>query len=167
MEAVAREAGLVKPVLYNAFAGIAPLLDALLQREARRATDALAIALGPEPEHRAPDTTLRWWLDSLTRAIADDPAPWRLILLSPEETPPVVRDRVERGRAFALGRAQQLTVGFLEQRGLSGEVDAELLAHSLLAAAEHAANLLVRDPAAYPPERLMAFVDSLLGLTPS
>ncbi|HWI06822.1 MAG TPA: helix-turn-helix domain-containing protein, partial [Solirubrobacteraceae bacterium] len=49
MEAVAREAGLSKPVVYNAFPGRTALLSALLAREEGRALGALAEAMPPRP----------------------------------------------------------------------------------------------------------------------
>jgi AcrR family transcriptional regulator len=163
MEAIAREANLAKPVLYNAYPGLAPLLAALLEREQARALKALADAMPPHMAGEDPGTLLLEWLESLAQTIVSNSRPWRLILTPPENTPKVVRDRVETGRAFALGQVRA-ALGAMLKRRPSLELDPDLSAEMVLAMAEHAARLLIRDRDTYPPERLVTYARSLLEM---
>jgi AcrR family transcriptional regulator len=162
VEAIAREADLAKPVVYKAYPGREPLLRALLEREQARAFATLARAVPAEPEGSGPRAMLLAWLGNLARAISENPRPWRLMFLPPEGTPPLVRKYVQRGRDLALEQAKALVGALLDERPELASVDRELAARTFLAAAEHAAGLLIRDPGEYPPERLVAFVASLL-----
>ena len=162
MEAIARDAGLSKPVVYNAYPGRGPLLQALLEREEARAFKALADAMPPRVADADPIAAFLVWLGSLARSIAENPVPWRLMLMPSGETPEVVREHVDRGRAFALAQAQSLIEGLLAQRRSAASIDPELAAHSVLAMSEQAAKLMLSDPDEYPPERLVAFAESVL-----
>jgi AcrR family transcriptional regulator len=160
MEAVAREANLAKPVVYNAYPGRAALLSGLLEREERRAFRALAEAIGPT--ERDPAAALLTWLRGVAEAIAAAPSAWRLMLLPAGETPDVVRQRVERGRAVALEQTRTFVRSLLAQRPELGVLDETLTAHALLAACEQAAKLMIADPARYPPGRLVQYAENLL-----
>ena len=160
MEAVAREANLAKPVVYNAYPGRAALLSALLEREERRAFRALAGAV--QPTERDPAAALLAWVRAVADAIAADPAAWRLMLLPADETPDVVRQRVQRGRELALVQARSFTRSLLAQHPGLSALDEDLTAHALLAACEEAARLMIADPLRYPPDRLVTYAQNLL-----
>jgi AcrR family transcriptional regulator len=162
MEAIAREAGLAKPVVYNAYPGRGPLLQALLKREEARAFKALADAMPPRVADADPNAALLAWLGSLAASIAGNRSAWRLILMPAGETPDVVREHVDRGRAFALTQAQSLIEGLLAQRPSMASIDRQLAAHSVLAMGEQAARLMLSDPDEYTPDRLVAFAEDLL-----
>ena len=160
MEAIAREAGLAKPVVYNAYPGRGALLEALLERERARGLSTLAAAMPDAPGGDAAETLL-FWLRSLAEAIGDDPETWRLILIPPAETPAVVREQVQAGRDFALAQLRTLVDEMLAERADSA-LDPELLARTLIAAAEHCVQLLIDDPRAYAPERLLGFAEAMI-----
>ncbi|MGH9011156.1 MAG: TetR/AcrR family transcriptional regulator [Acidimicrobiia bacterium] len=160
MEADAREDNLAKPVVYNAYPGRAALLSALLEREERRAFRTLAEAI--RPSEGDPAAALLAWLRGVADAIAANPTAWRLMLLPADETPDVVRRRVQRGREVALEQARSLTRSLLAQRPALCALDEELTAHALLAACEQAAKLMIADPGRYPPERLVRYAEHLL-----
>lgn len=162
MEAIAREAGLAKPVVYNAYPGRRPLLEALLSREEARAFKALADAMPPRDAGADPAAGLLAWLGSLARAIAANPGPWRLMLIPAGETPDVVREHVDRGRAVALAQAESLINEVLAARPAMAALDRRLAAHSVLAMGEQAARLLIADPHEFPPERLVGFAEDVL-----
>jgi AcrR family transcriptional regulator len=162
MDAIAREANIAKPVVYNAYAGRAALLHALLEREERRGLGALAEAMPPQPVDADPAETFITWLRSLAETIASSPDTWRLILLPPDGTPEEVRDRVQAGRDFALAQAQALATSLLEGRRGSAEIDPEMLGHSLFAVCEHGARLMLTEPDRFPPERMVQFARDLL-----
>ena len=154
MEAIAREADLAKPVLYNAYPNLGRVLAALLEREQARGLRALAEAMPPAEVKRDPAALLLGWLERLAETIAASPDEWRLILTPPEGTPEVVRDRVQAGRALAVAQVGIVLAPLIER---NSPLDGDLAAELLVAAAEHAAKLMIADPEQYPPERLVSF----------
>jgi AcrR family transcriptional regulator len=159
MDAIAREADIAKPVVYNCFPGRRALLHALLDREERRGLEVLAEAMPPNALAKPAAEVLIEWIRNMANAIAAEPPSWRLILLPPDGTPEEVRERVHAGRAFALAQAQALIAGLFGERAGAG-LDPELLSHSLFAVCENGARLLLEDPDRYPPERLIAYAES-------
>ena len=136
------------------------LLSALLEREEQRAFRTLAAAA--PPANADPVAALLAWLRVVADAIAANPAPWRLVLLPADETPVVVRQRVQRGRDVALQQTRSLIGALLARRPSLAALDEELTAHALLAACEQAARLMVADPDRYPPDRLVRYAETLL-----
>src|SRR3954471_24672159 len=76
IEAVARAAGITRPIVYAHFSDLNGLLEALVARESRRALELLAVAL---PADLAGDLlgALRGYL----AAVRSDPDTWRLVLM--------------------------------------------------------------------------------------
>jgi AcrR family transcriptional regulator len=147
IEAVARAAGITRPIVYTHFSDLTGLLEALVARESLRALDQLTAAL---PADLAGDllAALRGYL----AAIRADPDTWRLVLMPQEGAPGVLHENIARGRAAIVARlAESLSPG--PSRGLP---DAELTAHMLSAYADEAARLTLTDPERYPPERILA-----------
>jgi len=91
MEGVAREADLAKTVVYDTFGNREELMRALLEREQERALSSLAAAMPEPPLPEDPREVLTRSLVTLLTAVREHPETWRLILLPPEGTPPVVR----------------------------------------------------------------------------
>jgi AcrR family transcriptional regulator len=162
MEAVARETGVAKPVVYDNFGGRGELLRALLEREERRAIVQLAEVVPQLPTDDDPDHVLRESADRFLEAVADSPDRWRLILMPVDGTPEIVREHVERGRSALLEQVQALLVWGIEARGGPSGLDAEIAARALLALGEHGARLVLTDPAQYTRERLVEFLEVLL-----
>jgi AcrR family transcriptional regulator len=162
IEAIAREAGITRPVVYAHFEDLDALLEAMLEREAVRALGQLAAIMPGElplggDRRRALLDSLRGYLE----AIRADPVTWRLVLMPPEGAPQVLRDQIERGRE-AIIATLATTVG----PGLSPErpsPDPQLTARLLSALSDEAARLLLTDPEQYPLERLMTHAEWLLG----
>jgi AcrR family transcriptional regulator len=141
MEAVAREIGVTKPVIYDAFDNRGELLRALLERE-----ELLAGALG-----------------AFLEAVRDQPERWRLILLPVEGTPEVVRQHVDEGRRQILERLEELVKWGVKARGGPQWSDSELVARAIVGVGEETARLVLTDPDRFPPERFVAAVRGLLG----
>lgn len=161
MEAVAREAGIAKTVVYSAFADRDELLGALLEREQERAISAVAAAIPSSAADTPPLELIRASLLRYLEAVARDPGTWRLILLPVDGTPPSVRETVEghreRFRAELEGVAGWMLDGFD-----AGHLDTELLAHLVLGSAEQLARLTLADAQRYSPQRLAGFVTDLV-----
>src|SRR3954454_7545759 len=74
IEAVARAAGITRPIVYGHLQGLGGLLDSLVQRESRRALVQL-------PETYA---DLHGALEAYLAAVRTDPDTWRLVLMPQE-----------------------------------------------------------------------------------
>lgn len=162
VEAIAREAGVSKTVVYDTYGGLDQLLQALLEREERGALRSLAEAAPVLPEGADPAESVLAWAMSLAQAITANPVTWRLMLIPPEGTPEIVREHVQRGRDIALEQARVLAGAVLTGRPELAAIDTELAARSILAMAEEGAKLLLDEPDEFPPERLADFTAAVL-----
>jgi AcrR family transcriptional regulator len=161
IEGVAREAGITRPVVYGHFRDLGGLLEALVDREGQRAMRQLAAAL---PHDRSEGTPVELMISALSGVLAaaqGDPVTWRLVLMPPEGTPALLRERVLRSRERVL---EQLTVLAAPGLGAGRESpDAELTARMISAIGEEAARLVLSDPERYPPDRLLDHARWLLS----
>jgi AcrR family transcriptional regulator len=160
MEAIARRVDIAKPVVYNAYPDRGALLTSLLERQESRAMKMLAEAMPPRSTDADPTEAMLAWAHRLATAVREDPATWRLMLLPADGTPPVVREHVDEGRAFVLAQARALLAEIFAGRDL----DLDLAASGVVATAEQLGRLLIADPEAYTPDRVMAFVRQALRL---
>lgn len=171
IDAVARAAGVTRPVIYGQFVDRTALLTAVVERAERRSVAQLASALPPVPgpeDSQDPDELLVDGVAAFLSAVAADPATWRVVLLPTEGAPPELRDRVTVIRRGALVRLRDLVAWGLERRGGPSGLDVDLFARSVQTLAEGAARLVLADPERYPLERFTAFARSaLLALRPS
>lgn len=156
MEAIARRAGVDRVVVYRSFAGLPDLLAALLRRERRRTARRLD-ALIPLPGGGDPAAVLLDGLAGWLRAVEAEPLTWRLALLPPESAPQDVRAAIDRRRAAVQRRLRPLAAW--AAAGLPGDVDAELLARTLLTLCEEHGRLLLEG---FDRERLLASARALL-----
>jgi AcrR family transcriptional regulator len=153
IEAVAREAGISRPIVYSHFGDLQGLLEALVERESRRALSQLAAVLPTDLAGGDAREILLSGLRGYLEVVASDPDTWRLILMPTEGAPPILRERIAGGRAAVVAQlAQAVAAGF----GPAGSPDPELTAHMFSATSDAAARLLLDDPASYPVERLLA-----------
>lgn len=162
MEAIARRAGVTKPVVYDLFGNRGELLTALLEREEERALALLAEVMPSEPSVD-PDELIVEGFRAFLESVAANPTTWRLIILPVEGTPEVVRQHVEAGRADVRARLEELLRWGLEARGGPAGVDVELAAQALEAFGEHLARLVITDPERFPPRRIGDFVAGMLS----
>lgn len=88
IEAVARTAGITRPVVYDHFPNLNKLLRAVIEREERISVEQLAQVVPEEPGDDEPTELLAEGLGRFLEAVTDRPATWRLILLPLEGTPP-------------------------------------------------------------------------------
>jgi AcrR family transcriptional regulator len=163
MEAIARRAGVTKPVVYDLFSNRGELLMALLKREEERALALLAEVMPTAPA-MDPDELIVEGFRAFCESVAANPTTWRLIVLPAEGTPQVVREHVDAGRADVRARLEALLRWGLEARGGPKGVDTELAAQALEALGEHLARLVITDPDRYPPSRVGDFVAGMLSV---
>ncbi|MCW3011277.1 MAG: hypothetical protein JWO90_1681 [Solirubrobacterales bacterium] len=163
IDRIAREGGIARTVVYSQFGNLGGMLDALVERVGDRAL-AQVKALVPElPSERDPDDILLEAITAFTALVVADPALWRLVLFPPEGAPPVIRARIEQGRAAIRELVEPVLAWGIEARGGPEGLDPELSARLLITLGEDAARLTLSDPVRYPPERMERYARTLLG----
>jgi AcrR family transcriptional regulator len=164
IEAVAREAGITRPVVYGHFRDLPALLEALVEREGARALTQLATVLPTSLAEGDPRETLLGAMRGYLEAVQADPVTWRLVLMPPEGAPVVLREQVEQGRA-AVVAALAGTVGPGLGPGRASP-DPELTARMMSALSDEGARLVLTDAERYPPERILEHTRWFLDLLP-
>jgi AcrR family transcriptional regulator len=161
IEAIAKRAGITRPVIYAHFEDLDALLEAMLEREARRALAQLAAIMPSDlPAGSGRTDALLGALRGYLEAIQSDPVTWRLVLMPPEGAPRMLREQVERGReAVVAALAQVVGPGLAPERP---SPDPPLTARLLSALSDEAARLLLSDAEQYPLDRLMRHAEWLL-----
>jgi AcrR family transcriptional regulator len=153
IEAVARAAGVSRPIVYGHFDDLSGLLEALVLRESARALEQLQAFLPGDLGAGDPRALLLAGLRGYLEAVRDDPDTWRLVLMPPEGAPALLRDLLARGRSAAVAHLAEAARPGLGSGGPSP--DPEMTARTLSAVADEAARLLLTDPERYPVERLL------------
>lgn len=164
IEAIAREAGVTRPVVYGAYEGLEPLLHALLDRTQRR---ALASALKLMPTDGLIDDVDEWILEAVSGLIdmvRKEPEVWEPVLGITANPPAVVRDRIEATRELIRGYIVDALQLGLEQRG-GPWLDVEVVSHLVMVTAEHFGRLVLENPPRYDKERLVEALRGLLEAT--
>jgi AcrR family transcriptional regulator len=164
IEAIAREAGVTRPVVYDHFPNLGRLLHALVEREERISLEQLEQVVPEAPGDREPIELLAEGVKQFLEAVASRPATWRIILLPLEGTPQVVRDHVETNRARTQERIAELVRWALTRPEIPDDLDVELTARAIRVLGEDAGRTLLTDPESYSPERYERFVRSVLQL---
>jgi len=189
MQAVARAAGVARPVVYDFFADRAALLSALVAREESRAlTDVLGVA--PRLQIGSPlgadsgadfgadsgadsgagfgadfgagfGASLTTALQAFLEVVQGRPSTWRALLASPTGLPAEVAARLERAREATLEVVESSLRASLGAR--IAKLDTEVVARAVLAAGEVAARLVLTAPTEFPPARFTTFTSTLFG----
>jgi len=167
IEAVARAAGVTRPVVYDHFPNLPRLLHALVEREERASLDQLEEVvpqIASEATDRDPVDVLAGAVRRFLDAVTARPATWRLILLPLDGTPTLVREHVEVNRGRILERIAALVQWSIERGQLPAELDVELVARAIRDLGEEAGRKVLTDPSQFTPDRYERFVQSVLAL---
>jgi AcrR family transcriptional regulator len=157
IEAVAREAGITRPIVYSHFKDLAGLLDALVHREGDRALAQLADVLPTGLESGGARDKLLDGMRAYLRAAQADPVTWRLVLMPVEGAPPSLRERITEGRRDIIAQLAERV-----PPELGGTPDPELTANMLSLLADENVRLHLADPEHYDEERLMTMTSWFL-----
>jgi AcrR family transcriptional regulator len=163
IDAVARRAGVARPVVYRLFGDRAGLLEALFEREEARAQSQLAAAIPAIPGDRHPDELLVDGLRLFLEAVRESPQTWRLVLIDLDRAPAELRALVAKRREIVRDQLTRLIAWGVERRGGPEGLDTEVFADMLQVVAEHAATLVITDPDRYPVERFLTFTGTMLA----
>ena len=164
IEAIARAAGITRPVVYDHFPDLNRLLHAVIEREERISLNQLAQVVPEEPGDLSPGDLLANGVTHFLEAVLSRPATWRIILLPLEGTPPIVRQHVQDGRARVLARIERLVGWAIERGELPRDLDVELTARAIRDFCEQAGRMVLTDPEHYPAERYERFAQNFLDL---
>jgi AcrR family transcriptional regulator len=159
IEAIARMAGVTRPVIYDHFPNLGALIQALIAREERYALTQLAEVVPDLRSHPEGDlaTFLRVGLPHFFESVAGRPSTWRIILLPLDGTPEIVREHVEANRAMVLGRIQDIAQAAVDAGELTSKLDVEVTARALMGFAWDAGAMIVTDPEGHGPDRYTTF----------
>jgi AcrR family transcriptional regulator len=165
IEAVARNAGVTRPVIYNHFPNLGTLLQALIEREERHSLQQLAVVVPDNPTRQGEPAELfaagvRRFLD----AVARRPDSWRVILLPPVGTPAIVREHVETNRRVVQARIEGAVRWAIDRTDIPEDLDVELCARAIRSLSEEAGRQVLTDPHAFSPERYERFVLAVMKL---
>jgi AcrR family transcriptional regulator len=163
IDRVSRDAQIARTVIYSHFGNLEGLLHALIERTEQRALNQIRAVIPDIDFEEDPDTVLIDALRSFLTMVRDAPDTWRLALFPVEGAPPELRETIARVRGGLIGLLEPVAVQGLERRGGPKGLDPELFSHLLVALGEEGARLVLSDPDNYPPERLAAFTETILG----
>jgi AcrR family transcriptional regulator len=164
IEAVARIAGVTRPVVYDHFPNLARLLAALIEREEHLALAEVKEIIPADPGDRDPGEVVIGGVRRFLQAVENRPSSWRLILLPLEGTPAIVRDPVESNRAEVLRQIEGLVQWGLSHDGMPDGLDVDLAARAIMTLGEEAGRMLLEDPDKFSIDRYVDFAASIMAL---
>jgi len=164
IEAVARVAGVTRPVVYDHFPNLGRLLAALVEREERYAVAQLEMIIPEGPGELSPADLLAGSVQSFLEAVSARPDTWKIILLPIDGTPAIIRQQVERQRARMQERITALVAWANGLRDFPPGLDVELTGQAIRQLAEEAGRMVLTDPERYSPERYGQFVRAVVRL---
>ncbi len=153
VEAVAQRAGITRAVVYQHFADLQALLEAVIERETSRALAQVSETTLEDLSEGDPVELMLESLRAYLYAVQNQPNTWRLVLMPPQGAPEMLHRAIAEGRASVLVRMARAVRPALASQ--SGVADAELTARMLSAMADEYARLVLGDPVRFPPERLL------------
>jgi len=162
IEAIARAAGVTRPVVYDYFPNLGWLLRAVIEREERYSLAELERVVPENPGEHDPAQMLADGVRRFLDAVLSRPTTWRLILLPLEGTPPIVREHVERNRTRILQRIERFVRWAIDHGELPRDLDVELAARAVRDLGEEAGRMVLTDPQHYPPDRYARFIESVM-----
>ena len=153
IDAVARRAGISRPIVYAHFEDLADLLESMLERESAGALAQLGAILPADDGGQDPREALLAAFRGYLETVRRDPITWSMVLMPPEGAPQLLRDQIRSGREAVL----DVLARFIEPGLPPGRVspDPELTARLLSAIADEAARLLLTNRRRFPIDRLV------------
>lgn len=163
IDAIARELDVTRPVVYNLYDSIEPLLYALLDRQAKRALTAVASAVLTAGITAAPTSAqTRALIAELVAMVANDPSSWSPIFMTPTDAPAVVRERIQRDRDIVRKQFKAILDASLSAHRSKTTKDTDMLSHALMGIAEYFGRLIVTDPAGVDRDRIADSMSDLI-----
>jgi AcrR family transcriptional regulator len=156
MDAVARAAGVTKPVIYDCFGSKAELFAALLDHEEQRMLTQLSasLALGARSEDLR--TTLTTGFTSMLRAVTETPRAYRIALLGEGDANAIIDARVRRGRDQQIAAIAEIARGWLDGLVAADRLDAvsQFVGQTLSGIGEAGVRTMLAAPDQWTPQTL-------------
>jgi AcrR family transcriptional regulator len=156
MDAIARAAGVTKPVVYACFPSKAELFGALLDREEQRMLKQFGFALATGAGLEDPEATLSAGFAAMLRAVVDTPDVYRVALLGGGDAEAVIEARVRRGREQRVAAIAAVARSWLEGRipARRLETTAQLIGQMLVGVGEAGVRTMLASPEQWTPKAL-------------
>lgn len=157
MEAVAKAAGVTKPVVYDAFGSKDALFRALLEREESRIMGEIGDGFA-NVDLNDPERTLTEGYTAFLRAVAASPQVYRLIFFQEGGANAAVSRRIQAGREAQVRALATLSRSWLDQHSPAARGDRDLdrlarfLGQSLVGLAEAGARSVLSEAEPWDPE---------------
>jgi len=153
MQAIADAAGVSKPVLYSCFPGKEELFAELVRREERKLWHLIEDAVPAPGAIGDREELLCHGLNALLRAVAQEPASFRVIYVErPGES------RVSAGRQMWERRMAEVLVAWSQMP----DREADVFGRMLVAAAEIGFRVLLEEPGQWEPGALAEYLAGVL-----
>ncbi|PTL58341.1 TetR/AcrR family transcriptional regulator [Paraconexibacter algicola] len=162
IDRIAREAGIARTVVYAHFGNLEGMQHALIARTENRALQGIRRVVPDAPVGEDPDALLLEALHGFLRGVHDDPITWRLALLPIDGAPAELRGVIQRAKDAVSGLIVPVIAWGLEQRGGPRGLDPALFTRLLITVLEDTARLVLEDPHANDPDRIVDFTRTLL-----
>ena len=159
MDAVARRAGVSRPVVYSHFTDANHMLRSSLDREEQRALAQIADAM-PRQHDGDGAAAFHHLFDNDLRAVAEAPARWRAIFMIASVGTPTFRKRVARIRARIV---REFEAALRQSCTADQHADPGLLAHHLVAVLWESGRLLLVSPKDFTHKRLLRSLDTMFA----
>lgn len=158
MDAIAAEAGVSKPVVYDCFASKDDLFTAMLDREEERLLAETRAALETSGGAEDPEGTLIRGFQAFLEAAVRSPEIYRVVFLGEGGGNAAVAARVARGIELQAKTAAAIAARWVERysdlEGEDAQAAAELLGQTIVGLAQVGARTLLRDPGTWTPQTL-------------
>jgi AcrR family transcriptional regulator len=163
IDAIAKRAGITRPVVYTQFGDLAGLLDALVDREEKVVLTQIAKAIPLNVGEVHPDEVIVGALETFLFAVRERPRTWKIVLTPPQGMPPSLHDKVVERREAVVDQITPLIAWGVTKRGGPTGLDYELFARIILVLAEEAGRLVVAKPESFTPDKLIAQAKVLIA----
>lgn len=163
IDAIAKRAGITRPVVYTQFGDLAGLLDALVEREEKVVLTQIAKAIPLNVGEIHPDEVILNALDTFLTAVRERPRTWQIVLTPPQGMPPSLHDKVVERREAVIEQITPLIAWGVTKRGGPSGLDYALLARIILVLAEEAGRLVVAKPDTFTPDKLIGQAKVLIA----
>lgn len=166
INAIADQAGVTKPVVYQCFANKDDVLRSLLSREETRLLAAIESSLPNELDFDDLPALLSGAYAAFFSATSASPDSWRVVFDAQNGVPHAVAKRIHQSRSNVIGQIEHMVHPYLiARRSDNPKRESAVIAELLVSAAESGARLLLNDPPSSPrwdPQDLADFISTAL-----
>ncbi|QIS10803.1 TetR/AcrR family transcriptional regulator [Nocardia arthritidis] len=155
MDAVARSAGVTRPVVYSQFTDTDDLLRSSLEREEQLARQQLSDIVPLRPTGDPAADVLRY-LAGFLRAVTEAPDRWRAAFVLVDSATPYFRRRMEHWRRELVTALEDFV------RAATTDLDVAMTARAIDALVWNAGRLTLAEPGEFPPARVIAYYTDLV-----